>query len=282
MPDQLPSLGASGRQHHVWRGGATSLRLVAALLPALCALPGLAAAQGFPTIPPPVPPAASAPAASTPEARAAAPTAGTGAAAAPATGGGYTQRGVPAEATAKNAVEAREQAYASAQRIAYERMAGELGLPTGLSASQIDRLVSSVVVEQERSTLTGFSGRVTVNFNPGRVAALGGRGGATAQAGGGGASPTAPSPSPGVPASAWVEAQAGYGSLAQYLDLRRRLLANPQVASLDLRAIATDRAVLRLGLRAPANLVVPELARSGVTAVPAPDGTWRIGLAGGA
>ena len=38
----------------------------------------------------------------------------------------------------------------------------------------------------------------------------------------------------------------------------------------------------RLGLRAPANLVVPELARSGVTAVPAPDGTWRIGLAGGA
>ncbi|MHB0681028.1 hypothetical protein ACX4MV_20810, partial [Roseomonas mucosa] len=60
------------------------------------------------------------------------------------------------------------------------------------------------------------------------------------------------------------------------------LLANPQVASLDLRAIATDRAVLRLGLRAPANLVVPELARSGVTAVPAPDGTWRIGLAGGA
>ena len=54
-------------------------------------------------------------------------------------------------------MEAREQAYASAQRIAYERMAGELGLPTGLSASQIDRLVSSVVVEQERSTLTGFS-----------------------------------------------------------------------------------------------------------------------------
>ncbi|MDT8263389.1 hypothetical protein RQ832_09035, partial [Roseomonas sp. DSM 102946] len=131
-----------------------------------------------------MPPAASAPAASTPEASAAAPTSGTGAAAAPATGGGYTQRGVPAEATAKNAVEAREQAYASAQRIAYERMAGELGLPTGLSASQIDRLVSSVVVEQERSTLTGFSGRVTVNFNPGRVAVLGGRSGATAQAGG--------------------------------------------------------------------------------------------------
>lgn len=281
MPDQLPSLGASGRQHHVWRGGATSLRLVAALLPALCALPGLAAAQGFLTIPPPVPPVASTPAAN-------APAASTPEAAAPATDaaastGGYTQRGVPAEATAENAVKAREQAYASAQRIAYQRMAGEMGLPTGLSASQIDRLVSSVVVEQERSTLTGFSGRVTVNFNPGRVAALGGRGGATAQAGGGpGASPVASAPSPGVPASAWVDVQAGYGSLAQYLDLRRRLMANPQVASLDLRAIATDRAVLRLGLRGPANLVVPEFARSGVTAVPAPDGTWRIGLAGGA
>lgn len=284
MPDQLPSLGASGRQHHVWRGGATSLRLVAALLPALCALPGLAAAQGFPTIPPPVPPVASPPAASAPEPAAPATDAAAGSAtgAAATTTGGYTQRGVPAEATAENAVKAREQAYASAQRIAYERMAAEMGLPTGLPASQIDRLVSSVVVEQERSTLTGFSGRVTVNFNPGRVAALGGRGGATAQGGGAGASPAASTPPPGVPASAWVDVQAGYGSLAQYLDLRRRLMANPQVASLDLRAIATDRAVLRLGLRGPANLVVPEFARSGVTAVPAPDGTWRIGLAGGA
>ena len=280
MPDQLPSLGASGRQHHVWRGGATSLRLVAALLPALCALPGLAAAQGFPTIPPPVPPVASTPAANAPAAST--PEAAAPAADAAASTGGYTQRGVPAEATAENAVKAREQAYASAQRIAYQRMAGEMGLPTGLSASQIDRLVSSVVVEQERSTLTGFSGRVTVNFNPGRVAALGGRGGATAQGGGAGASPAASTPPPGVPASAWVDVQAGYGSLAQYLDLRRRLMANPQVASLDLRAIATDRAVLRLGLRGPANLVVPEFARSGVTAVPAPDGTWRIGLAGGA
>ena len=111
MPDQLPSLGASGRQHHVWRGGATSLRLVAALLPALCALPGLAAAQGFPTIPPPVPPVASTPAAN-------APAASTPEAAAPATDaaastGGYTQRGVPAEATAENAVKAREQACAA-------------------------------------------------------------------------------------------------------------------------------------------------------------------------
>ena len=53
-------------------------------------------------------------------------------------------------------------------------LAAEMGLPTGLSASQIDRLVSSVVVEQERSTLTGFSGRVTVNFATADITASGG------------------------------------------------------------------------------------------------------------
>ncbi|MFC0408503.1 hypothetical protein [Roseomonas elaeocarpi] len=212
------------------------------------------------------------------------------------TGGGYSQRGVPAEATAENAVKARELAYASAQRIAYGRMATELGLPQGLSAGQIDGLVSSVVVEQERSTLTGFNGRVTVNFNPRRVAALGGRtpGGDAGTAVAGGASSgissgtssggtlTPPPVSAGAPASSWVDAAASYGSLGQWLDLRRRLLANPDVASVELRAISTDRARFRLGLRNPVNLAAPDLARVGVAMEPAPDGTWRIGLAGGA
>ncbi|UFN47529.1 hypothetical protein LPC08_16095 [Roseomonas sp. OT10] len=209
------------------------------------------------------------------------------AAAAPSTGGGYTQRNVPAEATAEDAVKAREQAYASAQRIAYERMASELGLPTGLSASQIDRLVSSIVVEQERASRTGFTGRVTVNFNPGRVASLGGRAPSGGGSGGGptdggGATAPAAAPVPRGPASFWVEAAAGYRSLPEWLQLHRRLLGSPQVASVDVRALAVDRARIRIGLRAPADAMAPELAAAGLTMQLAPDGSWRLGLAGGA
>ncbi|MFT8245118.1 hypothetical protein [Roseomonas sp. BN140053] len=208
---------------------------------------------------------------------------------APATppSGGYTQRGVPAEATAEDAVKAREQAYASARRIAYSRMAGELGLPSSLSDSQIEGLVSSTVVEQERSSRTGFSGRVTVNFNPRRVASLGGRvpaGGSVASSGGsssGSSGNNAAYVPPVSPASSWVEARARFGSLAEWLDLRRRLLASPQVASVQLQAIAVDRARVRLGLRGPADAAPPGLAGAGVLMEPATDGSWRLGLAGG-
>jgi len=272
MPNPLPSREARGSQHHV-HGGRATAALRAAAFSALSVL-FLAAA--------PLPGSGGA------RAQDASATAGA------TTGGGYNQHGVPAEATAENAVKARELAYASAQRIAYGRMATELGLPQGLSAGQIEGLVSSVVVEQERSTLTGFNGRVTVNFNPRRVAALGGHAPAgeagTAVAGGTssgaasglGGTLTPPPTSAGAPASSWVDAAASYGSLGQWLDLRRRLLANPDVASVELRAISTDRARFRLGLRNPVNLAAPDLARVGVAMEPAPDGTWRVGLAGGA
>ena len=290
MPGQMRCRGAAGRQH-VSRTGATmtgrALLPVAlmALAPGallFAALSGPAWAQALPAPVAPASPAALSPVNPSPAAPSPASPSGDAApaAAAPATGG-YTQRNVPAEATAEDAVKAREQAYASAQRIAYGRMAAELGLPTGLSASQIDGLVSSIVVEQERASRTGFTGRVTVNFNPRRVAALGGR----APAGEGGATTAASAPAPAparAPASFWVDAAAAYRSLPEWLDLRRRLLASPQVASVDLRALAVDRARVRIGLRAPAEGMAPELAAAGVTMQLAPDGSWRLGLAGGA
>ena len=252
MPGQVPEQQACGRQH-VRPGGATAALVVSALLawqagPAASqALPGAIAGETV---------------------------------AAPS--GGYTQRGVPAEATAEDAVQARERAYASAQRVAYERMAAELGLPPTLSAGQIEGLVRSVVVEQERATRTGFSGRVTVNFDPRRVASLGGRAPAgSAAAAGAGTAAVVPA-APAAPASAFVEAAARYRSLPEWLDLRRRLVSSPQVASVDVRAISVDRARLRIGLRAPAGLAAPELSRLGVAMEPVPDGSWRIGLAGGA
>ncbi|MFC7610285.1 hypothetical protein [Teichococcus aestuarii] len=110
----------------------------------------------------------------------------------------YVQRGVPAEATAENAVIARTRALAAAQRAAYDRMAGELGLTRGLSDSQIDSLVSSIIVEEERTTRTGYSGRLTVNFNQSRVAARAGGGGGT---GGGTGGVLAGGPPSGLPAT---------------------------------------------------------------------------------
>ena len=259
MPGQVAERGAAGRQH-VRRGFATILLLAPALLLAV-GIPwtgGEALAQPVPTAEPAAVPAP----------------------------GGYIQRGVPADATAEDAVQARERAYASAQRVAYERMARELGLPLNLSAGQIDGLVRSVVVEQERATRTGFSGRVTVNFDPRRVAALGGRppaGGGGVASGGTPAGDGRPAPlAVAAPASAFVEAAARYGSLPEWLDLRRRLLASPQVASVEIRAISVDRARIRVGLRAPAPIAGPELSAQGVAVVPATDGTWQVGLAGGA
>ncbi|WP_419900507.1 hypothetical protein [Roseomonas sp. USHLN139] len=195
----------------------------------------------------------------------------------------YTQRGVPAEATAENAVIARTKALAQAQRTAYERMAESLGLPRGLSDSQIDSMVSSIIVEEERSTRTGYSGRLTVNFNPGRA---GGPGRATAQAGGygggsgggsgslaspgatGDAAPPIVPPALSLPAAGYIEAQTRFAGLRDWLDLRRRLLANPEIASVDILAIAVDGARLRLGLRHTPELAMQALPAAGLTLQP--------------
>ncbi|MDQ1078352.1 hypothetical protein [Pseudoroseomonas cervicalis] len=194
-----------------------------------------------------------------------------------ASGDAYTQRGVPAEATAENAVIARTRALAAAQRTAYDRMADALGLPKGLSDSQIDQMVSSIIVEEERSSRTGYSGRLTVNFNPNRV---GGPGRAVAGGGSGssvlsGAAPAtgdaAPPVTPSIlsaPANAYLETQARFGSLREWLELRRRLRASPEIASVDVVAIAVDGAQLRLGLRRGPGEAAQALQAGGIALLP--------------
>ncbi|MCQ4160915.1 hypothetical protein NON00_13350, partial [Roseomonas sp. GC11] len=202
----------------------------------------------------------------------------------------YTQRGVPAEATAENAVVARTRALAAAQRLAYDRMADALGLPKGLSDSQIDSMVSSIIVEEERSSRTGYSGRLTVNFNPSRA---GGPGRAVAGMGagmGGGAASAAPGAFAGpplgsglppgdaaapvmpsiltTPANSYIEAEARFSGLREWLDLRRRLKGSPEVASVDIVSLAVDGARLRLGLRRGAGEAVAGLQAAGLALVP--------------
>ena len=206
-------------------------------------------------------------------------------------GPSLTQRGIPAEATAENGVLAREKALAAGRRLAWEKLAAEAGAPAGgLSDSRIEAMVASIVIEQERTSPTRYTGRITVNFDPGRArAALGSRGGAIA--GGNeapasaGALPAIAAPPPGPPASSWVDAVATYRSLNEWLELKRRLGGAGPVASVDVVGIAVDAARLRLGLRAPAQAAAGDLAALGIALAPvrggAPGETWRVGLAGG-
>jgi hypothetical protein len=75
----------------------------------------------------------------------------------------------------------------------------------------------------------------------------------------------------------------------EWLELQRRLRGAPAVASVQVQAIAVDRARLRIGLRAPGPVAAGELAGLGIGMAPAggdsgaggPGETWRLGLAGG-
>ena len=91
----------------------------------------------------------------------------------------FTQRGVPAEATAENGVIARERAFVAGRRAAWERIASAAGVTRTLSDQQIESMVTSIIIEEERTSPTRYTGRITVNFNPGRVRAI--TGGAAAE-----------------------------------------------------------------------------------------------------
>lgn len=180
----------------------------------------------------------------------------------------YSQRGVPAEATAENGVVARDRALASARRIAWGRVAGD-SAARSLTDAQIEALVESIVIEEERTGPTRYAGVVTVNFRrSGSQAVLSGVDPETALA------------PRNMATVATVEAIARYGGMAEWLEIRRRLAAAPEVARIDVVAISVDRARLRIALRAAPPVAAEALAESGILLAPqagAPD-PWRVGL----
>jgi hypothetical protein len=191
----------------------------------------------------------------------------------------FSQRNIPAEATAADAVQAKERALAQGRRAAWQALASTAGLGgQQLSDAQIDDLVASIIVEEERLTATRYTGRITVNFAPDRVRALlAGR----PLAPGAAPAPLAGGALPATPASAWVQATATYRSMGEWLELRRRLLSAAPVASVDVQSIAVDAARLRLGLRGDPAAAAGDLAALGVALQPGGADIWRVGLAGG-
>jgi len=190
------------------------------------------------------------------------------------------QRGVPAEATAENAVLARDRAHASARRIAFQRLIEQSGGPATASPSdsQLENMVAALIVEEERTTPTRYSGRLTVQFNPGLVASATGRsfagGGATGDSGGGLAL--------NIPMAAqgFMEASSQHGSLSEWLEMRRRLRASGSVASMEILSLSMDAARFRLGLRQPAAEAAAALSGAGLV-ISNNGAGWQVSLGSG-
>ena len=193
-----------------------------------------------------------------------------------------TQRGVPVQATAENGVVAQERAFAAGPagpRIVPHRPVNAPRRPTD---AELDRMVRSIVIEQETTGPQRYTGRLTIQFDADAVQSFAEGGEVRAATLPSGIASEAPAHvTPPTPVLASLEATARYGSFNEWLEIRRRVVAAG--AKLDVMAITTDRAHLNLGLRVPVGLAQELFAQSGLQLVPgtgARNDQWRLGLAG--
>ncbi len=92
----------------------------------------------------------------------------------------YAVAGVRVDETAANAAAAQQAGFAAAQRLGFDRLVRRLTIPEELAQrgvpqidpTAIERLVSSVDVEEERRSGTRYIGRLTVRFDPSGVRSL--------------------------------------------------------------------------------------------------------------
>jgi hypothetical protein len=196
--------------------------------------------------------------------------------------GALTQRGVVAEATAENGVVAQERAFAAGRRSAWDRIQGMVNAPRRPTDAELDRMVGSIVIEQETTGPQRYSGRLTIRFDADAVQSF--AEGAEVRAAtlpSGIASEASAHVTPPTPVLASLEATARYGSFNEWLEIRRRVVAAG--AKLDVMAITTDRAHLNLGLRVPVGIAPETFGQHGLQLTPgtgAQNDQWRLGLAG--
>jgi hypothetical protein len=196
--------------------------------------------------------------------------------------GALTQRGVPAQATAENGVVAQERAFAAGRRAAWDRIQGMVNAPRRPTDAELDRMVRSIVIEQETTGPQRYTGRMTIQFDAEAVQSFAEGGEVRAATLPSGIASEAPANvTPPTPVLASLEATARYGSFNEWVEIRRRVVAAG--AKLDVMAITTDRAHLNLGLRVPVGAAQELFAQSGLQLVPgtgARNDQWRLGLAG--
>jgi len=85
----------------------------------------------------------------------------------------YQMTDVPADVTADNAAQARDQAIQQAQRTAFEQLLARLGADASLAANPDDDVIAELVqafeVQQERASAVRYVGTFTVQFKPNAV-----------------------------------------------------------------------------------------------------------------
>lgn len=175
--------------------------------------------------------------------------------------GGFVIRDVAVEASAETPIAARDAAHREGFRQAWQRLleaeapdqATRLG---ALPDAELARLIEGFEVADEHVTATRYSATMTVIFRPDPVRTLLARGGA---------------------GPALIEARASFASLAEWIEIRRRLAASPAVSRVELRGLSPSEARLALTLTAGAERAVASLAVSGLSLVQGPDG-WRLTL----
>jgi hypothetical protein len=196
--------------------------------------------------------------------------------------GALTQRGVPAEATAENGVVAQERAFAAGRRTAWDRIQGMVTTTRRPSDAELDRMVRSIVIEQETTGPQRYTGRLTIQFDAEAVRGFAEGGEVRAATQPSGTSQDAPANvTPATPILATLEAVARYETLNEWLEIRRRVTAAG--VKLDVVGITTDRARLNLGLRVPVGMAPEALGHHGLRLAPgtgAANDQWRLGLAG--
>ncbi len=139
----------------------------------------------------------------------------------------YTVTNVDADVTADTAAHARDQAIVKAQRTAYEQLCARFKAPnnsTELSDDDVAALVQSFEVQRERVSAVRYIGVFTVHFNPSAIQR-------TVSA------PSLPEPKemvePQTPVS-HIAVSVQAESLMVWTQLKRRLVAVPQVTKIDM------------------------------------------------
>lgn len=151
-----------------------------------------------------------------------------------AQGSGFRVSGIAAEATAETATAARERAIAGGLRSAWmallarEAPADQARLGS-VSAEELERLVESYEVENERVGTTRYAATLTVNFRPDRVRSL---------------LATAPARA----AAGRVEVVAPLSGVNDWVEIRRRLANAPAVGGYEILSLSRREARLALAL----------------------------------
>jgi len=151
-----------------------------------------------------------------------------------AQGSGFTVTGIAAEAAAETATAARERAIAGGLRSAWMALVareapGSEARLGAVSGDELERLVESYEVENERVGNTRYAATLTVNFRPDRVRSL---------------LATAPARTP----AGRVEVVAPLSGVSDWVEIRRRLSNAPAVAGYEILALSRREARLALAL----------------------------------